>query len=141
MLHPTISERYVQHRRVYARLLRLAFTLAGLYWFVIYTLPLEQHMSLRAGQSMIYFILMTLWGLDYMREQRRLTVIIEAANGKGLPPDQVTFSDVARHESLFSMFVPRRGFWGTVVPMIFTLGLPAALILVVLQYVRVFAAF
>ncbi len=97
-------------------------------------------MALRAGQSMIYFILMTLWGLDYMREQRRLTVIIQAANAKGVPPDQITFNDVSQHESLFSMFVPRRGFWGVVVPMIFTLGLPAALILVVLQYVRVFVA-
>lgn len=137
MLHSSITAQYVRHRVIYTRLLRICFMFAGLFWIVIYLQPLEQHMLLRSGQSVIYFILMTLWGLDYMREQRRLTVIIKAANEKGLPPSNIELNDIRQHDGLFTMVVPRAGFWGTVVPVIFSAGLLASIILITMQYLRI----
>jgi hypothetical protein len=139
MLHQSIAQRYVAHRTLYTRLLRLCFTLAGVYWIIIYLLPDERHVELRAGQSVIYFILMTLWGLDYMREQRRLAVIIEAANRKACAPQDVTFEDISAKASLFTMLRPVSGLWGTITPILFLAGLLAAYALVLLQYVRAVA--
>lgn len=141
MLHTSISSLYVGQRKIYTQVLRLCFTLAGLYWIAIYLLPLEKHAPLRTGQSVIYFFLMTLWGLDYLREQRRLTVIIKAANAKEVPPYAVEFADVAAHDSLFTMLRFRRGLWGIFIPLIFGLGLSTAIVLVVLQYVRLVVSF
>ncbi|MCX6140117.1 MAG: hypothetical protein NTX15_04690 [Candidatus Kapabacteria bacterium] len=141
MLHPSISSRYTEQRKIYTRLLRLCFTLAGLYWIAIYMLPLEKHAPLRAGQSVIYFILMTLWGLDYQREQKRLTVIINAANAKAIPPCEVEYADVVAHNALFTMITFRRGFWGVFVPLLFGLGLATSIVLLILQYTRLIVSF
>ena len=141
MLHPSIAERYVQHRTIYTRLLRLCFSFAGLYWIAIYMLPLEKHATLRAGQSVIYFILMTLWGLDYLREQRRLAVIIKAANVKEISPIAVEYSDVVAYDALFTMVAFRSGFWGVFVPLLFGVGLATSIVLIVLQYARLVVSF
>lgn len=75
-----------------------------------------------------------------MREQRRLTVIVEAANARNVPPREVTLEDVASTASLFSMFVPRSGFGGTVLPFLFSTGLVAAWILIIRQYILAFSS-
>ncbi len=116
----------------------MCFASAGMFWIVIYLQPLESHEALRSGQSVIYFILMTVWGLDYMREQRRLTVIINAANERGIPPNELEFAAVADRASLFSMLTPSRGIAGVVFPIIFTAGLISAYVLVVMQYIMAF---
>jgi hypothetical protein len=134
MLHHTLADRYVRQRTMYGRLLRMCFALAGMFWIVIYLQPIEAHAALRSGQSVIYFILMTVWGLDYMREQRRLTLIITAANQRGIPPCELEFAAVADRASLFSMLTPSRGIAGIVFPVIFTAGLATAYVLVILQY-------
>jgi hypothetical protein len=123
---------------MYGRLLRMCFAFAGMFWIVIYLQPLASHETLRSGQSVIYFILMTVWGLDYMREQRRLTVIINAANERGIPPNELEFAAVADRASLFSMLTPSRGIAGIVFPIIFTAGLISAYVLVVMQYIMAF---
>ncbi len=138
MLHHTIADRYVRQRTMYGRLLRMCFAFAGMFWIVIYLQPLQSHEALRSGQSVIYFILMTVWGLDYMREQRRLTVIINAANERGIPPSELEFAAVADRASLFSMLTPSRGIAGVVFPIIFTAGLISAYVLVVMQYIMAF---
>jgi len=140
VLHASISDRYVGHRTIFLRLLRLAFAAAGMYWILLYLLPLATHAQLRSGQSIIYFILLSLWGFDYMREQRRLTVVVQAANARNLPPRDVTLDDVASYASLFSMFVPRPGFTGTVLPILFSTGLVIAWILIVRQYILAFSS-
>lgn len=139
MLHPSIASRYVVHRGYYLRLLRLCFALAGTYWIIIYLLPEEHHIALRSGQTVIYFILMTLWGLDYMREQRRLALVITTANARHVPPNEIVFDEVAQRASLFTMLRPVGGFAGTLLPILFLVGLLVAYALVILQYVRVFA--
>lgn len=116
----------------------MCFALAGMFWIVIYLQPIETHMALRSGQSIIYFVLMTVWGLDYMREQRRLSVIIAAANQRGIPPCEVEFAAVADSASLFSMLTPSRGIAGVIFPIIFTAGLLAAYALVIMQYIMAF---
>lgn len=138
MLHHTIADRYVRQRTTYGRLLRLCFALAGMFWIVIYLQPIDTHTELRSGQSVIYFILMTVWGLDYMREQRRLSVIIAAANQRGIPPQEVEFAAVADRASLFSMLTPSRGLAGIIFPIVFTAGLASAYVLVIMQYFMAF---
>ncbi len=138
MLHHTIANRYVRQRMMYGRLLRLCFALAGLFWIVIYLRPVETHIGLRSGQSVIYFILMTIWGLDYMREQRRLSLVISAANQRGIPPCDVEFAAVADRSALFSMLTPSRGVSGIIFPVIFSAGLLTAYVLVALQYLSAF---
>ncbi len=138
MLHHTIADRYLRQRTIYGRLLRMCFAFAGMFWIVIYLQPLESHETLRSGQSIIYFILMTIWGLDYMREQRRLTVVINAANQRGIPPSELEFAAVADRASLFVMLIPSRGIAGVIFPIIFTAGLLSAYILVILQYLMAF---
>lgn len=123
---------------MYGRLLRMCFAFAGMFWIVIYLQPLASHEALRSGQSVIYFILMTVWGLDYMREQRRLTAIINAANERGIPPSELEFAAVADRASLFSMLTPSRGIAGVVFPIIFTAGLISAYVLVIMQYIMAF---
>ena len=140
MLHASVADRYVGHRTIFLRLLRMAFAAAGTYWILLYLLPLETHAALRSGQSIIYFILLSLWGFDYMREQKRLAVIIEAANSRNIPPRDVTLNDVEKSASLFSMFIPRSGFGGTVLPVLFITGLISAWILIIRQYVLAFSS-
>ncbi|MBU3741095.1 MAG: hypothetical protein FGM24_02300 [Candidatus Kapabacteria bacterium] len=136
MLHPSLAERYVSERRTYGRLLRLAFAMAGIYWIVIYCLPLDTHVQLRSGQTFIYFVLLTLWGLDYMREQRRLTIVIQQANANGIPPESVSLSDVEQRASLFTMMTPRGGGWGMIMPVFFVVGMVVGWVLIIGQYMR-----
>lgn len=136
MLHHTIADRYVRERTTYGRLLRLAFSMAGIFWIVIYALPFETHMALRSGQTFIYFVLLTLWGLDYMREQRRLTLIIQTANTKGVTPDAVTIDDVSARAGMFTMMTPRGSGAGLIMPLFFVIGMVVAWVLIGGQYLR-----
>lgn len=135
MLHPTVASRYVPQRTHFLRLLRTAFGLAGLFWFVIYALPITDHADLRARQSVIYFILLSVWGLDYMREQRRLAVIITAANALGRTPDAVTIDDIQDRVQLFTM----TSLWHKGRPQLLTVifwgGVVVALGLVIRNYI------
>ncbi len=136
MLHHTIADRYVRERTTYGRLLRLAFSMAGIFWIVIYALPLETHVALRSGQTFIYFVLLTLWGLDYMREQRRLTLIIQTANTKGVTPGEVTIDDVSARAGMFTMVTPRGSRAGLIMPLFFVIGMIVAWVLIGGQYLR-----
>lgn len=121
---------------MYGRLLRMAFSFAGIFWLVIYALPVNVHEALRAGQTFIYFVLLTLWGLDYMREQRRLTLVIAAANSRGVAPEHVTLDDVASRAGLFTMMTPRGKGSGMIMPLFFVVGMIVGWILIIGQYIR-----
>ena len=136
MLHPSIATRYVAERTIYGRLLRMAFSFAGIFWLVIYALPTNVHEGLRSGQTFIYFVLLTLWGLDYMREQRRLTLVVTAANNKGVAPEHVTLDDVASRAGLFTMLTPRGKGSGMIMPVFFAVGMVVGWILIIGQYIR-----
>ncbi len=135
MLHPSLHGLYVPQRTLYGRLLRLAFALAGMFWFMLYAMPTQQHATFRSGQSVIYFILLSVWGIDYLRESRRLTLVMSAANHRGCAPNEVTEDDVRSSRRAFavipwfdgSVHILSLGMW---------LALAAALVLVGVQYVN-----
>lgn len=139
MLHPTLASRYASERKIFLRLLRLAFSFAGLFWFLLYASPANAHVQLRSDQTIIYFILLSLWGLDYMREQKRLGVVITAANELRVTPDLVTLDDVSAKASLFAMLRPRGNRNGAIMPALFGAGLIAGWVLIVRQYINVIA--
>ena len=109
------------------------------FWFLLDASPTEAHDHLREGQTVIYFILLTLWGLDYMREQKRLGAVIAAANELRVAPDVVQLSDLASKASLFTMLRPRGSGWGAILPVFFTVGLIAGWVQIVRQYIDVIA--
>jgi hypothetical protein len=135
MLHPSLHALYVPQRTLFGRLLRLAFALAGIFWFLLYAMPAEQHAAFRSGQSVIYFILLSLWGIDYLREAKRLAFLIRTANEKGCAPNEVVASDIGSHRRMFavvpwfdgSVHILSLGMW---------LALTVALILVSIQYMN-----
>lgn len=139
MLHHSIASRYVAQRRVYGKILRALFAITGLYWIFIYVLPSLSELevlNLRGGQTMVYFVLLTVWGLDYLREERRLGAVINAANRLSTIPNLVTMADLGTKQTLFTMVVPPRGTPWTLWNVIFATGITAGAVLMIWQYVR-----
>jgi len=62
--------------------------------------------SLRGGQTMIYFVLLTLWGMEYMRESKRLKKLIVIADASGCQVHDVTFSQIPAPGALFTVLRP-----------------------------------
>lgn len=146
MLNPTLRDLYVVERKRFKRMLTLCFSMAGLYWFVIYAIvgfdltsdPAANALALRSGQTVIYLILMTLWGVDYLREERRLKIVIETANGRDTKPDAVMASDIdGKRLGAFSILRPKgTGKAPFVMPLVNLAGLACAAWLIVMQYVN-----
>lgn len=146
MLHQTLRDFYVVERKRFKRMLALCFTMAGLYWFVIYAIvgfdltpdAAVDALTLRAGQTVIYLILMTLWGVDYLREERRLKIVIETANGRDVRPDAVMTADIdGKRLGAFSILRPKgTGKAPFVMPLVNLAGLAGAAYLIVMQYVN-----
>lgn len=74
----------IQQKR-FRSFVKLLFTAAGMYWIFIYgfaaasMLTHDAMASLRSGQTIIYFILLTVWGIDYMREAKMLRNVINTS--------------------------------------------------------------
>lgn len=146
MLHQTLRDLYVVERSRFKRMLTLCFTMAGLYWFVIYAIvgfgltpdPAANALTLRAGQTVIYLILMTLWGVDYLREERRLKIVIETANGRDVRPDAVLADDIdGKRLGAFSVLRPKgTGKAPFIMPLVNLAGLAGAAWLIIMQYVN-----
>ncbi len=70
--------------KLFRTLLKSLFTAAGIYWLFIYGLDAAGQIThdelaiLRGGQTLIYFILLSLWGVDYMREAKMLRRVLES---------------------------------------------------------------
>lgn len=143
MLHESIASRYVKQRRIYGRVLRILFACAGVFWIIIYAVPgltTETKLALRGGQTLIYFVLLTIWGLDYMREERRLGCVVQTANRMSTLPNMVTLTDVQGKATLFTMIVPPKGTSWSIWNVIFVIGLLVGATLTVWQYVRLVVA-
>lgn len=146
MLHQTLRDFYVIERSRFKRMLALCFTTAGLYWLVIYAIvgfdltsdAAVDARTLRAGQTVIYLILMTLWGVDYLREERRLKIVIETANGRDVRPDAVMTADIdGKRLGAFSILRPKgTGKAPFIMPLVNLAGLAGAAYLIVMQYVN-----
>ncbi len=146
MLHQTLRDLYVVERKRFKRMLALCFTMAGLYWLVIYAIvgfdltpdAAADALTLRAGQTVIYLILMTLWGVDYLREERRLKIVIETANGRDVRPDAVMTADIDdKRLGAFSILRPKgAGKAPFIIPLVNLAGLAGAACLIIMQYVN-----
>ena len=143
MFHSSIANSYDRQQRLFKRLISLAFSLAGVYWLVMYGLQWSGHLShadiqvLRSGQSIIYFVLLTLWGVEYLRESRRLKAAWAVANERRCPPQDVTAEDLRDTSPSFGVLWPvgfgKRSF---VLPAVNWIGLVASTIMIGLQYLR-----
>lgn len=144
MLHTSFAP-YLTQQRVFSRVIKLLFAAAGCYWIVIYgfqVLGWIDHLTLktlRDGQTMIYFVLLTLWGMEYMRETKRLKKIISVADASGSRVHDLALSQVPSLGSTLTILWP---LGSGPAAMIYTLinigGLILAATLICLRY---FAAF
>jgi hypothetical protein len=145
MFSNSIEAPYNTQKRLFKRLISMAFTLAGIYWLFIYgaewasLIDAEERTSLRSGQTIIYFILLTLWGVEYLRESKRLSHVIEVANGLGVTPQDVSMEQLTR-KGAFSVLRPIKGS-SPLMPAVNWLGLVISAVLIVMQYSRLIAAF
>ena len=146
MYHESIAATYERQHALFKRLVSLAFSLAGVYWLVMYGMEFggllnsEDMQVLRSGQSIIYFVLLTLWGVEYLRETRRMKSVWSIAGERGVPPQLVTAEELASKGASFAVVKPVAfSSGGMVMILVNNAGLVIAYVLIVLQYVRLFA--
>lgn len=147
MLNTSIQSWYAPQKKLFRRIISLLFTFAGIYWLIIYGLMAadllgsDDLVKLRSGQTIIYFILLTLWGVEYLREASRLKAIINASNEMECAADQVQSGHVAESIASFAII---SGFSGAaktwILPALNLAGLAISAALILLQYVRMFQA-
>jgi hypothetical protein len=121
----------------------MAFTLAGFYWLFMYGfemagwISLDQTQTLRSGQTIIYFILLGAWGLEYLREARRLGILMETANSMGLPPEKISAVDLSGTKASFDVLMRARIARSSFLMPVLNIGaLAISYYLVVKQYVN-----
>lgn len=146
-LDPTISSVYSAQQQRFARLIRLSFTIAGCYWIVIYAMNWssaidhDQLRDLRSGQTLIYFILLSLWGIEYLREVRRLKVLIAKSEELARPVSTITLAEVSASANNFSILAPviSLTFSSWIFPILNIGGLLAAASLIIARYAAALA--
>ena len=143
MFHVSIADSYTRQHALFKRLVSMAFTLAGVYWLVMYGMEWggllndEDMQVLRSGQSIIYFVLLTLWGVEYLRETRRLKAVWSIAGEKVGPPQEVTADEILEHGPKFGVLRPVAfGKPSWVLPAVNDIGLVIGYALIVMQYLR-----
>lgn len=141
MLHTTIDEFYIVQKRSFKKIISSLFGLAGIFWLVIYCLSWlqvathDEVRTLRSGQSIIYFVLLTLWGVEYLRETKRLKRVIAEANASGVSPDAVPLSEIPEHQALFSVLrVTPTNVKSVIFPLINWSGFIVCAVLIFRQY-------
>lgn len=148
MFHPSLASAYEPQQRHFGRAIRACFTLAGCYWIVIYAMQWlgmidhDQLRELRAGQTMIYFILLSLWGVEYLRESRRLKRVIARSEELGVAVSRISTDDLSPSLGTFAILHPiapsSMSAW--IFPILNIAGLVVAAILIAQRYVAAFSA-
>lgn len=111
MLHASFAP-YIKQQQMFSRRIKWLFGCAGSYWILIYGFQVLQWIdhetlkNLRSGQTMIYFVLLTLWGMEYMRETRRLKKLIAIADAAGIRVQDVELSQVPSPGSVLTVLWP-----------------------------------
>lgn len=143
-LHETLIKVYDPQHRLFGRLIRLCFSFAGCFWVLIYGMQWlalidhEQLRDLRSGQTMIYFILLSLWGIEYLRETRRLKHLIRRSEELGVAVSAVSTMDISPRTGSFVILhpiAPSSGITHWVFPVINIGGLGVALYLIAQRYI------
>ncbi|MFN4909524.1 MAG: hypothetical protein ACK47W_08670 [Bacteroidota bacterium] len=147
-LDASIAQVYEPQHALFGRLVRMCFTFAGCYWIVIYLLQWlslidhDQLRDFRSGQTMIYFILLSLWGIEYLRETRRLKLLIRRSEELDVCVSRVTLSDLHPKIGGFAILRPigASSVRGWVFPFLNITGLAVAVYLIVQRYVAAISA-
>lgn len=141
MIHQTIGKHYERQKKSFNKIVRILFSFAGIYWIVIYLLQWMGMISnyelsdLRSGQTWIYFILLTAWGVEYLRESKRYKSIMNEANSHRIPPDEVTLENIKPFLSSFAIMHPIvRGSKAWTMPIVNIVMLVLSLTLIIKQY-------
>lgn len=143
MFHPSIAASYEPQHRLFKRAVSTAFGLAGVFWLVMYgcewssVITLEQTQLVRSGQTIIYFVLLTLWGMEYLRETRRLKAVWQIAGEHVCAPQEITSDQILAQASWFGILKPVTFGGGTwLMPVVNLIGLAIAYALIIRQYAR-----
>lgn len=86
----------------------------------------------------MYFILLTLWGLEYMREVRRLKALIALAESTNTAVRDVEISQLAADTSRFGVLRPAGAKGSYLFPVINIVGLATAAVLILARYAAAF---
>lgn len=146
MLHASFAP-YIKQQQMFSRRIKWLFACAGSYWILIYGFQVLQWIdhetlkSLRGGQTMIYFVLLTLWGMEYMRETRRLKKLITIADASAIRVCDVELLHVPSTGSLLTILWPLGpGVAAIVYTLINVGGLVLATVLIGMRYIAAFNA-
>ncbi|MBU3678114.1 MAG: hypothetical protein FGM32_00715 [Candidatus Kapabacteria bacterium] len=148
MFDPSLAAVYEPQHRLFGRLIRLCFSFAGCYWILIYGMQWrsmvdhDQLRELRSGQTLIYFILLSLWGIEYLREARRLKLLIRRSEELGVPVSNVSVSNISHGTGSFAVLHPiapsTASHW--TFPVLNAVGLAVALYLIAQRYIAALTA-
>jgi hypothetical protein len=144
--HPSIQDAFARQASLFQRWLQMSFAAAGIFWIVLYiaqyTTSMEQtaYANARAAQTPIYFILLTLWGIFYLRTAAALRCVAQISNERSTVFSAVQLAQIPPEQlHMFGTMVratpTRRGY---IMPSVNVVLLVASNVLIILQYCRVF---
>lgn len=104
----SIRALYETKRKRLKRITSLLFAIAGCLWFFLYLpesiMPFQGHEAFKLKQYQIYVVLMTLWGLDFRREFKRVDMIARISHALQKDITLVDKDDIAEHIHLFEVY-------------------------------------
>jgi len=99
---------YESKRNRLKRITSLLFACAGCLWFFLYlpesVLPFQGHEAFKLKQYQIYVVLLTLWGLDFRREFKRIEFIARTSHTLNKDITQVDSIDINDSMHLFEVY-------------------------------------
>lgn len=139
-MHHSLKLLFERQRRILNRVTSILFGIAGFFWIFVWFAP-DVPPDTRLYQYMVYLCLMSVWGYDYLRQVKRLSSVVEAANSLDLPPNRIT-PDLLRERNALQAFVviwPIAGVRAWYPPLFVTIMLCAATALIMRQYLSLLA--
>jgi len=134
-------------RHLLRHFLRLSFTVAGLFWFVLWfpqlaALDAEQLAQFKTQQYQLYLVLLTLWGIDLKRHSKRLAFLLRLSALQNKRWYELSAEELrqSQHLHLFELLWklpdnPNRRIWHLLLPYGLIL---LAVVLLVLQFLLLF---
>ena len=104
----SIRSLYEPQRNRLKRITSLLFGCAGFLWFILYLpesiMPFQGHQVFKLKQYQVYVVLLTLWGLDFRREFKRLDCIVRKSKELNKDISQISKEDIYDSLHLFEVF-------------------------------------
>ena len=142
MLHQSIETKYIPQKKAFTRMLRVGFSVAGVYWLFMYPvhwlryLSENQFAAMKSGQMLIYFLLLLAWGVEYLREARRYKGIILYSSSHGILPSEISIDHIKGIWPSFAIIGPidkESKAW--LMPIINIVLITASFALIIRQYI------